>query len=245
MTLLLPGVIILAASFINTLTGFGFALVSVPTLIAVMDAKAAVALTNVMYTILGPIFLWSAWRDVDRPMLATLLISSLPGLPLGTLLLVAISESLLRLLIGGVIVLLALLLISNYQRPFSHGRRAAVAVGFVTGVLTTSITVSGPLSVLFLANQGASKESLRATIGTFMLGMMPISFALFVFSGLITVPLLTEALYLVPALLAGYLLALRVLPSVNPAAFRRVTIVLVLGAGLSLLGSELFQLLVG
>lgn len=236
-------VVILAASFINTLTGFGFALVSVPTLVMMMDAKAAVVLITVLYAALGPIFLWSARRDVDRPMLATLLISSLAGLPLGALVLVVISESLLRLLIGATIVLVAFLLMSNYQRPFSHGRRAAIAVGFVTGVLTTSITVSGPLAVLFLANQGASKESLRATIGVFLLGMMPPSFALFALSGLVTVPLLITALQLLPALALGYLLALRVLPSVNPTAFRRVTIVLVLGSGLSLLASEAGRLL--
>lgn len=243
MTLLFPFAIVLLASFINTLTGFGFALVSLPTLVMVMDAKAAVVLTNMLYCLLGPIFLWSARRHVDGPMLATLLLSSFAGLPLGTLVLLAMGESLLRLLIGSAIVVVALVLISNYQRPFSHGRRAAVAVGFIVGVLTTSITVSGPLAVLFLSNQGASKERLRATVGVFLLGMMPPTIALFFLSGLVTPTIVATAAQLAPAVLVGYLVALRVLPAVDPLLFRRVTILLVLGSGLTLVASEVTRLL--
>jgi uncharacterized membrane protein YfcA len=233
----------LVASFVSTLTGFGFALVSIPVFATIMDAKSSVVLTELLYVALAPFFAWSARREIDWHLLKVLLASGIVGLPVGTFILVVLSEGVLRLVIGLAIVVAALLLIWNYQRPFRHMRRAAVVVGFVTGVLSTSIAVSGPLVLLFLANQGVPKDRLRATGGAFLVGLLPGTFILFVAAGLITFPLLLTALPLLPVVILGYLLAVRALPLVDPTVFRRMVIALVLIAGLTLLGSEMRTIL--
>ncbi len=242
MSLLIPAAAALVASFVNTLTGFGFALIALPVLVATTDAKSAVVLTMLLYSALAPPFFWSARRDVDPSLLKVLLLSSLLGQPLGTMVLVAIDEHLLRTAVAVAILIMALLLALDYHRPFRHRRRAGAIVGFATGVLATSIVVSGPLVVLFLANEGMPKERLRATAGIFMLGMMPVTFGLYLYSGLITLPLLGTAVRLIPALLVGYLLATRAVSLVDPKLFRRLTLLLVLGAGLTLLASQIRSL---
>lgn len=233
----------LAATFIATLTGFGFALALIPALVVVVDAKSAVVLTFLLFLFVGSLVSWSARRDLDRPLLMTLLISSLVGLPLGAYVLVVISESLLRMLIGAVIVGASLLLLFNYQRPFGNERWAAVVVGFLGGVMNTSVVISGPFVVLFLANQKMEKHKLRATIAVFLLGVTPISLLLLYLGGLVTEQLVHTTLMMVPASLVGYLLGVRFLPRVNAELLRRITIILVLFAGASIFVGEVQRLL--
>lgn len=234
--------VIAVASFVNTLTGFGFALVAVPGIGLVTDAKVAVVLTPILYAMLAPFFLWSARREIDIPLFKSLMLSSLAGLPIGVVVLALIDDRALRLLIGATIVVAALLMLADFRRPI-HSSRAPVVVGFVTGILTTSITVSGPLVVLFMANQGLAKDRLRATVGVFLLGMMPLSLVLYVLAGLVTAPTLFTGFKLMPALVVGYLLAVRVLPLVDQVLFRRMTILLIIAAGTTMMWSGLGRLL--
>ncbi len=234
----------LLASFIQTVTGFGFALVMIPTMVAVTDAKSAVILTLALYMVVGSGISWNARKDIDRPLLTTLLLSSFFGLPLGAYVLVVISDTLLRLLIGIFIIAASLLLLFDYQRPFSSERKAAVVVGFLGGAINSCVTVCGPFVVLFLANQGLPKERLRATIAAFLLGITPPTLAILYFGGLVTDQLLGTALQLLPICVVGYLLGLWFLPRVNSQLFRRSMVVLVLFAGSSIFLSEL-RLLAG
>lgn len=233
----------LAASIIHTLTGFGFAVVFVSALVGVMSAKAVVVLLHLLYLVFGSILVWGARDDVDRPLLLSLLVSSLIGLPLGAYFLVVISESLLRLLIGTVIVAASLLLLFNYQRPLGNERRAAAVVGFLGGVINSSVAVCGPFVVLFLANQQVPKHRLRATISAFLLGITPVTITFFFLGGLVTEQLLTTTVLLLPPCLAGYALGIRLLPAIKPEAFRRLTAILVLAAGASIFVSEVRHLL--
>jgi len=236
-------VVALAASFVNTLTGFGYALVSMPTWVLVMDPKAAVVLTQLSFAMLAPVIVWQARKDVDRDLFVTLLLPSFVGLPIGAYVLVVIDQGLLRLLIGAATVLAAVALLFKYRRRFRRERLAAAVTGFLMGLLTTGIGVSGPLVVLFMANQGVTKDRLRATIAAFTLGMVLASLVVLYLGGLLTMQLLLTGLLLFPASLVGFLLAVRILPAVDPEMFHRVTVVLVLLAGLALVASEIGQLL--
>ncbi|HEX9016263.1 MAG TPA: sulfite exporter TauE/SafE family protein [Chloroflexota bacterium] len=244
MTFLFPLVAALAASFISTLTGFGFALIALPAFAVVMDAKSSVALSMLLFSVLGPFFAWSARHEVDVPLLKRLLLSSLPGLPIGTLFISTVGDGALRLVIGATIVVAALLLAFDRRPTIAAPRRAAIVIGFITGVLTTSVGASGPLVVVFLASQRTSNESLRATGGAFMVGMIPVSFVLFAISGLVTAAGVLTAIQLAPAIIVGYLAGLRVLPMVNPVVFRRIVVALVLASGATMLVSAAGKLLV-
>ena len=233
----------LASTFIATLSGFGFALALIPALVVVMDAKSAVILTLLLFMFVGTMITWASRKDVNRRLLATLLISSFAGMPLGAFVLVIISESLLRLLIGILIVAASILLLSNYKRPFANERLAAVIVGFLGGLMNTSVVVCGPFVALFLANQKMGKEELRATMSAFLLGITPISLLFFYLGGLITVPLLVTALPLIPAVLIGYFLGVRFLPRVDAALFNRILVLLVLFAGAGIFVGEVRSIL--
>ena len=91
---------VLAASVIQTVSGFGFALLCVPLLTLAVDIHTAVVIS----TMAGlTILLWQAWNlrhDADPVLTRRLTGSALVGMPLGLLVFKVVSESTLMRLLG-------------------------------------------------------------------------------------------------------------------------------------------------
>lgn len=131
----------------------------------------------------------------------------------------------------------------NYRHTFRHTYRATAVIGSVSGLLTNSVTVSGPFLVLFLANQAVPKEVMRATLAFTGFCTSGLSILFLVLAGIVTWLLLGVCLLMAPALALGYMAGLRLLDAVDPVAFRRMTVLLVLVAGVLLVLSEVRRML--
>jgi uncharacterized membrane protein YfcA len=165
----LAAVAALAGSFVQSSTGFGFALVLSPALFAVMDPVEAVMALLVLGLALSVLVLFERGRPehVDWRSLVPMLVAALPGLAVGAVALTQLSKGTLQVAVGVAVVGVAAWQLRRRRRGIGHprlGPGAGIGAGFVSGALTTSINVSGPPVVLWLEARGASPEEFRESL---------------------------------------------------------------------------------
>lgn len=163
-----------AGAFVQSTTGFGFALVLSPAAFAVMDPVEAVMVLLVLGLALNVLILFERGRpEVDLRALTPLLAAALPGLALGAAALTALSKEALQVGVGVAVIAAAVWQLRQRRRTRSPRLPAAagVAAGFVSGALTTSISVSGPPIVLWLEARGARPEEFRASLAATFLAL--------------------------------------------------------------------------
>jgi uncharacterized protein len=164
----LAAVAAFVGAFVQSTTGFGFALVLSPVLFAVMEPVEAVMTLILLGLALSVLVLFERGRPehVDWRPLVPMLLAALPGLAVGTVLLAQLSKQALQVIVGVAVIAAAgwqLRRRGRRARP-RLGQGAGVAAGFASGVLTTSISVSGPPVVLWLEAREAHPEEFRATL---------------------------------------------------------------------------------
>ena len=164
----------LAGAFVQSATGFGFALILSPALFAVLEPVEAVTTLLVLGLALNLLVLFERGRPehVDWRGLLPVLVAAIPGLALGAVALTQLSKELLQVAVGVAVILAAAwqLRRRRHERP-RLAPAAAWAAGFASGVLTTSISVSGPPVVLWLEARGVRAEEFRATLAASFLAL--------------------------------------------------------------------------
>jgi uncharacterized protein len=163
----------LAGSFVQSTTGFGFALVLSPALFAVMDPVEAVMALLVLGLALSLLVLFERGRPehVDWRSLAPMLVAALPGLAVGAVALTQLSKSVLQVAVGVAVMAAAAWQLRRRRRGAEPHRVPAGVAGFTSGALTTSINVSGPPIVLWLEARGAPPEEFRASLAATFLAL--------------------------------------------------------------------------
>jgi uncharacterized membrane protein YfcA len=163
----------LAGSFVQSTTGFGFALVLSPALFAVMDPVEAVMVLLILGLALSLLVLFERGRPehVDWRSLAPMLLAALPGLAVGAVALTQLSKSVLQVAVGIAVMAAAAWQLRRRRRGAEPRHVSAGVAGFTSGALTTSINVSGPPIVLWLEARGAPPEEFRASLAATFLAL--------------------------------------------------------------------------
>jgi uncharacterized membrane protein YfcA len=172
----LAAIAALTGSFVQSTTGFGFALVLSPALFAVMDPVEAVMALLVLGFVLSLLVLFERGRPehVDWRSLVPMLLAALPGLAVGAVALTRLSQQVLQVAVGVAVIGVAAWQIRSRLKVQTHepvGRGAGLGAGFLSGALTTSINVSGPPVVLWLEARGVSPEEFRASLAATFLAL--------------------------------------------------------------------------
>jgi uncharacterized protein len=158
--MVLAAVAAFAGAFVQSATGMGFALLLSPALFAVMDPEEAVTAVLLLGAALCAL-VWFESRRVKPHHLPALLAPAVPGLAVGVVVLAALSKETLQIGLGIVVVAAAL-----WQ--LRHGGAAlrlnALAAGFISGVLTTSVSVNGPPLALWLESEAVRPAVFRVTL---------------------------------------------------------------------------------
>lgn len=225
--------VILLAAVAQSVSGFGFALVSVPLLTVTTDPRTAVVVTalagiGLTLTAAARERAHAQWRTAGLLTAAAVL-----GMPVGLLVLALAPDRLLAGLIA-VVVLGCVLLVWRNVRMHT-GPAAVGVVGVVSGVLATSTGTNGPPLVAAFQALGYAPRAFRATLAATFAGSGVIGLAGFVLTGQVTGTTLRLAAAGLPAVLLGWWVGNRIFARVNPATFRRIVLVgLVASAGTAL-----------
>ena len=230
--LIVVGVAVFFAAFMQIVAGFGFALLSVPLMTLAIEPKIAVVvstLTGVFVT--G----WQAYRDraeADRGLVRRMTIGAYIGMPLGLLVFITVDDNVLRLMLG-VAVLIAAVMLALRVNLHHAGPRLDYGSGLVSGVLATSLSTNGPPLVFALQARQLAAVEFRATISTVFAFSNIFGLSLFIASGKVTRDGLIAAAVTLPAMLVGQLLGFPIRKHVHGERFRWLVLLLLFGAAIS------------
>jgi hypothetical protein len=137
----------------------------------------------------------------------------------------------------------AMLLAHRVPRLHAGGRWADGTVGLLGGVMGGIGGFSGVLPSLWITLRGWDKDLQRSVIQNFSLVTLSATLASYVLTGLATPDMWPKLAVVVPALLLPSLIGARIYHGLSPAAFRRVVLVLLTGAGAAMVAAVLPALL--
>lgn len=225
--------VVLVASVLQRISGFGFALVATSLLALAMPVSDAVVILSFV-SIPSTALTWRQLRGhADPEQLRRLIAWTLPGLPFGLIVHASVPDRPMRLILAVVIALAVALLVTGWRVPVRRVALADAVAGFVAGVLNTSTGTNGPPLVFDLTSQAMHPDRLRATLsGVFAVSGVTTGL-LFAVEGSLDAKALVTGAAAMPFAIAGQRVGTRLSSHVSEEMFRRLTFALLIGTALS------------
>jgi uncharacterized membrane protein YfcA len=209
----MAGVAILALAILVVFTsgavvgamGFGFNMVSAPLLVLLYPPRLVVPVALVLGSFSSGLLLTrrEIRSEVDWKLVRALILPALVGLPVGAGLLLRLDANVLRALIAGLTSLFALVMLGRYRPRFRRSGIANLVVGVLSGVLSTSTSLNGPILAFYLLGCRFTKEEFRANMIAFIFLASLSSVAVLAMNGSLARPAAGLGLMLLPGLAAG------------------------------------------
>lgn len=242
-TLLAAMVIVGGTGVVFGMTGFGFALVSVPPLLLLYEPEMVVALTIGVSLLTSAIVVLGARRELDGRLVLSLLPGAVAGLLLGALILDVVDPTLLKVAAGTLVAAYSILLLRGFQPSGMGGGWAASVAGGASGLLATSTGLSGPPIVILFTARQLAKDAFRVTIAAYFVAINVIGFVVLLAGRTIgETEVVTTAVLTPPAALGAYA-GTRLVRHLTAVGFRRLTLALLLLTGVMGVGTTLVALL--
>ena len=231
--------VVVVATVLQSITGFGFALVAVPLFLLFHDPHTAVLL-NLMISFASQIFLTlQVKEDILKPTVRNLYLGSLLGLLPGLYIFLTFDVGILKLIISAICVAFAGSLLMNIAPKGIKGTRAELMIGAVSGSLSSSVGMPGPPIVLFFNQMELPKHQFRATSALYFTLLYPSTLLLMALAGSIRLETVYLALSLFPFTFAGKNLGYRIFSRVSQQQFQKGIPVVVIAAAVYVLLSQL------
>lgn len=215
--------IIFAAFFIRSLTGFGSALVSIPFLAMLYELRFAVPMEAILEIGISAMLLSRVRRSICLKAIIPLIIGAVLGSLIGAFILYTFANIFLKKTLGIVIILFAIhMLVGSTDRPVKPiPSWWGISAGAVGGVFGGLFGTSGPAFVMYLSYTLKTKEALRASL----IGLFAVDYTwrlcLYGASGLLTMEIVRTALMFVPALFLGTILGHKIHFQISAIRFKQ------------------------
>jgi uncharacterized membrane protein YfcA len=232
--------VLFCGGFVKGAIGFALPLIALAGMGAFLPAPLAVALMVIAAFVanIWQAFAWglaAALRNLRDYWVLN--VTLLPMILLGSQLLPHLDERLVYLVIGVMVCAFAALQLIGYRPPdpSRHARPVEAAVGTFSGLLGGISGAWGPPIIFYLlARRTPPVDQVLAQGVSFLLGTAMLSGGLAV-SGVLNAQTWPLSVAGVVPVLLGMWLGLKVAPLLNPATFRRLTLMMLIFAGVNLL----------
>ncbi len=160
----LLGAIVFAAGILRGFSGFGSALLVVPSLGFIMGPASAVAIATLLEGFATLLLFRPAIPHTDTRLIATMVPAASAAVPLGHALLTRLDPVVSNLLISFAVICLTLWFMAGARLKFPRGKTGQIAAGGLSGFLTGFGGVGGPPLVLYIVSGEGSAAVKRANI---------------------------------------------------------------------------------
>jgi uncharacterized protein len=229
------------AGLVQGISGFAFGMVSMSVWVWGIEPRLA-AVMAVFGGLVGQIFsVFTVRRGLRLAVLLPFLVGGLVGVPLGVWALPHLNPATFKLTLGLFLLICCptMLLAHRLPRIAGGGRLADGLVGAVGGVMGGIGGFSGVLPSLWITLRGWDKDLQRSVIQNFSLAALAATLAAYVIAGTVTADMVPKMCIVAPALLIPSLIGSRIYLGLSPLAFRRIVLVLLSCAGLTMVAAAL------
>ena len=234
-------VALLLGSFVFSAVGFGMALAMAPILLLILAPRQVVVLSNAMIVVATVLILFQTWRAFRWRQSWLFIVSGLPPVPLGVLLLSVAAPTALRISIVSLILAIAVLTLFDVRLPAARTRWGAVGFGFTTTLLTTTLSIGGPVAAIYAIEQDWPRETMRATLAVYFLLAGVLGLVLYFLAELIPQDVEYEMLAGIPVVVIGSTLGGWLARRMSLRIFRYAVLLVIIGGSTSLLIRELVR----
>ncbi len=201
-------IVAFVATLVRSAFGFGEALIAVPLLAFWIPIREAAPLALLFSMTVAIVVVVQDRKKIHLSSATWLVLATLPGIPLGMLLLTQGHPALVKAVLGALILAFSLWCLSARRAPAirGNGRGWLVACGFCAGVLGGAYAMNGPPLVLYGAMRRWPAPQFRATLQAYFLPAGLFVAAGFWISGLWSSQVLHLYLFALPALIPALVL---------------------------------------
>lgn len=169
--------LIFVSATLQSVSGFGYALFSVPILAAVVGGPMAVSTVLITGTACDFAILGMR-RRLPRPVSVEvwrLALWSVPGMAAGAVLLAHLPARWLQVFVALVVVAAVAMRVRSAPSEEAVPSSWAAGAGFTSGALSTSTSLGGPPTVLYLSRRNLTPHVMRDTLVALSLARLPLS----------------------------------------------------------------------
>ena len=222
-------------AFVQGATGFGSGLLINAFWLHIMEPTHAIPLNVVTSLFISGVPIYKLRKKLDFSKLKQFAIFGVVGIPIGMYLLVISDPSKLKLSIGILLVIYAVLMLKISSFSINVNNKSINnLVGFISGVIGGLTALLGIIPVAWFSVQRLPKNTKRGTYEPFIFITSIAAIISFAFAGLYKIEMIFDLLKIIPALLVGSWLGIKIYNKINDNLFRKVVLGLILLSGLFL-----------
>ncbi len=237
---IIVALLIFLAAGMQTISGFGFALLAMPLMTLLLGLRTAAPLIALAGLTLYTVNLFRYRRAINWREVLKLVAASAPGVLVGIWVLDNVEESIIRVLLGGVLILYALY---RFYRPTAQRtvpKYWVFPTGFLAGCLGGAYNTPGPPIIVYGTLRQWTKASFKAVLqATFLVNGILVVSSHFLARN-VTPLVLNFYVWAAPALLLGVWGGARIDARLNRRWFELVVTLMILLLGGSMVVSVLF-----
>ncbi|WP_175633157.1 sulfite exporter TauE/SafE family protein [Pedobacter ghigonis] len=232
--------IIFLATVFRSAFGFGESLVAVPLLALFMPIDLAVPLSVLVSVTIAGFVVVQDHKEIHFKSAGNLTIYAIMGIPTGLWLLVHVEESLVKVILGLIIILFAIYLLTGKKLTElrNDDQRWLFGCGFLSGVLGGAYGINGPPLVVYGAKRRWSAQHFRATLQAYFLIASMVGLIGYGISGLFTWVLFSYYCWSLPALISAILLGRFINARMKDDQFFSYSYIVLIGLGILLIANS-------
>ena len=222
-------------AFVQGATGFGSGLLINAFWLHIMEPTHAIPLNVVTSLFISGVPIYKLRKKLDFSKLKQFAIFGVVGIPIGMYLLVISDPSKLKFSIGILLVIYAVLMLKISSFSINVNNKSINnLVGFISGIIGGLTALLGIIPVAWFSVQRLPKNTKRGTYEPFIFITSIAAIISFAFVGLYKIEMIFDLLKIIPALLVGSWLGIKIYNKINDNLFRKVVLGLILLSGLFL-----------
>lgn len=228
--LMIAGVVFLAM-LVQSLTGFGSGLVSMPLLIAIIGLKDAVPFMAVLGLFFDLVLFIHYRKAIDLAVVLKLSIPALVSIPLGIIGLRVFNETVMLGALGFIVLGYALYALLNFRVPKLKSPYWAYGAGFLGGLLGGAYNIPGPPVIIYADSQQWPIDEFKGNLQGFFFVIFSVAVISHGMAQNLSPSVFINSILVLPALLLGYWAGIRLEKKLNPVQFRKAVLFLLLVIG--------------
>ncbi len=212
-------VILFVSSLVRSILGFGDALIAMPLLSLFLPVKFSTPIVAVISTILSLSIIIKDRKNVHFNQLKILIISTIIGIPIGIYLLDKLDESLIKLVLGLVLISFSLFNLIKPNLFTITTNKFDWIFGFISGVLGGAYNTNGPPIILYASLRKWDMAVFRTSLQTIFFPTNIVILSGHIISGNFTGKSIEILTYMIPVLAVSMYVGHHISKKINKEKF--------------------------
>ncbi|WP_414165423.1 sulfite exporter TauE/SafE family protein [Superficieibacter sp. BNK-5] len=222
-------------TFVGICAGFGGGLTSMPLITMVLPLKMAAPMSVMVGTATALYATWLSRKETDWKSALVLILFSFAGIPVGLYALSFLPDHIMKIGLGGFIILYSFYSLFIPRLPIYDHRWIAAPMGAIAGALGAAFSTNGPPVVMYGMLRNLAPAAFRGTLNAFFTANNIAIIGGLATSGILTISTVKLVIFCVPTMILGSIVGQYVHKRISVKVFRIMVFLLLIASGAMLI----------